>query len=103
MMSSVGILRRWTFGNPSCIHFCRNISLSHVREKKRWEKSYSLLMLRKLKIDGPPSPKHRSQKPHWDYNAEVQAFSSRLNESFILELLKTAFVNPCYLQAELAR
>lgn len=45
----------------------------------------------------------RSQKPHWDYNAEVQAFSSRLNESFSLELLKTAFINPCYLQAELAR
>lgn len=60
-------------------------------------------MARKLKIDGPPSPKQRSQKPHWDYNAEVQAFSSRLNESFSLELLKTAFVNSCYLQAELAR
>lgn len=45
----------------------------------------------------------RSQKPKWDYNAEVQAFSSRLNESFLLELLKTAFVNPCYLQAELVR
>lgn len=59
MMSSVGILRRWTLGNRFCIPFCRNISLSLVREKKRWEKSYSLLMARKLKMDGPPSPTQR--------------------------------------------
>ncbi|XP_003977056.3 large ribosomal subunit protein mL44 isoform X1 [Takifugu rubripes] len=103
MMSSVCIMRRWTVGTQFYKTFCRNISLSQVREKKRWEKSYTLLMARKLKLDGPPLPKHRSQKPHWDYNAEVQAFSNRLNESFSLELLKTAFVNPCYLQAELAR
>lgn len=42
----------------------------------------------------------RSQHPNWDYHAEVQAFSTRLHENFSPELLKTAFVNPCYLQAE---
>lgn len=42
----------------------------------------------------------RSQQPHWDHHAEVQAFSSRLHENFSLEVLKTAFINPCYLQAE---
>lgn len=42
----------------------------------------------------------RSQHPNWDYQAEVQAFSTRLHENFSLDLLKTAFVNPCYLQAE---
>lgn len=58
-MYSVAILRRWTLGKRFCISFCRNISLSHVREKKRWEKSYVSLMARKLKIDGPPPPKQR--------------------------------------------
>lgn len=45
----------------------------------------------------------RSQLPNWDYHAEVQAFSNRLHENFSLELLKTAFINPCYLQAEQER
>lgn len=45
----------------------------------------------------------RSQQPHWDYHAEVQAFNARLHENFSLELLKTAFINPCYLQAEQER
>lgn len=44
-----------------------------------------------------------SQQPNWDFHAEVQAFSFRLHESFSLELLKTAFINPCYLQAEQER
>lgn len=43
------------------------------------------------------------QQPNWDYHSEVQAFSSRLHENFSLELLKTAFVNPCYLEAEQER
>ncbi|KAM3616769.1 uncharacterized protein V6R79_023125 [Siganus canaliculatus] len=72
-------------------------------EKKRWMKAYTYLMAKKLKLEGPPPPKPRSQKPHWDYQAEVQAFSNRLNENFSLELLKTAFINPCYLQAEQQR
>ncbi|XP_070762459.1 large ribosomal subunit protein mL44 [Enoplosus armatus] len=86
-----------------CQRVGRNISLSQVREKKRWMKAYTYLMAKKLKLEGPPPPKPRSQQPHWDYHAEVQAFSSRLYESFSLELLKTAFVNPCYLQAEQER
>lgn len=44
-----------------------------------------------------------SQKPHWDYHAEVQAFSVRLQENFSTPLLKTAFINPCYLRAEQQR
>lgn len=44
-----------------------------------------------------------SQKPHWDYHAEVQAFSVRLQENFSTPLLKTALVSPCYLQAEQQR
>lgn len=39
-------------------------------------------------------------QPNWDYHAEVQAFSSRLHENFALDLLKMAFINPCYLQSE---
>lgn len=45
----------------------------------------------------------RSHKPHWDYHAEVQAFGVRLQENFSTPLLKTAFINPCYLQAEQQR
>uniref|UniRef100_UPI0037E748CF large ribosomal subunit protein mL44 n=1 Tax=Semicossyphus pulcher TaxID=241346 RepID=UPI0037E748CF len=86
-----------------CQRVCRNITLSQVREKKRWMKAYTYLMARKLKLEGPPAPKPRSLQPHWDYHAEVQAFSTRLQENFSLELLKTAFVNPCYLQAEQER
>ncbi|KAG7226075.1 hypothetical protein INR49_018685 [Caranx melampygus] len=58
---------------------------------------------KKLKLEGPPPPKPRSQQPQWDYHAEVQAFSIRLHENFSLELLKTAFINPCYLKAETER
>ncbi|KAG7265966.1 hypothetical protein CRUP_022671 [Coryphaenoides rupestris] len=63
-------------------------------------KTYTYIMEKKLKIEGPPPPKPRSQKPNWDYHSEVQAFSSRLHENFSLELLKTAFVNPCYIESE---
>lgn len=66
-------------------------------------KTYTYLMAKKLKLEGPPPPKPRSQQPNWDYHAEVQAFSTRLHENFSLEVLKTAFINPCYLQAEQER
>ncbi|XP_039864585.1 39S ribosomal protein L44, mitochondrial [Simochromis diagramma] len=83
-----------------CQRVCRDISLSQVREKKRWMKAYTYLMAKKLKLEGPPPPTPRSQQPHWDYHAEIQAFTHRLHENFSLELLKTAFINPCYLQME---
>ncbi|XP_028276176.1 large ribosomal subunit protein mL44 [Parambassis ranga] len=86
-----------------CQRVCRNVSLTQVREKKRWMRAYEHLMAKKLKLEGPPPPKPRSQKPHWDYHAEVQAFSIRLHENFSLDLLKTAFINPCYLKAEQER
>ncbi|XP_071353251.1 large ribosomal subunit protein mL44 [Trachinotus anak] len=86
-----------------CQRVCRNISLSQVREKKRWMKAYTYLMAKKLKLEGPPPPKPRSQQPLWDYHAEVQAFSTRLHENFSSELLKTAFINPCYLKEEQER
>ncbi|XP_026106885.1 39S ribosomal protein L44, mitochondrial-like [Carassius auratus] len=81
-------------------HVCRGVMLTHIREKKRWMKAYSLIMERKRKMEGPPPPKPRSQQPNFDYHAEVEAFSARLRESFSLELLKTAFVNVCYLRSE---
>ncbi|KAM3838442.1 large ribosomal subunit protein mL44-like [Diretmus argenteus] len=83
-----------------CQRVCRNISLTQVREKKRWMRAYTYIMAKKLKLEGPPPPKPRSQKPNWDFHAEVQAFNSRLHENINLELLKTAFVSLCYLQAE---
>ncbi|XP_047449613.1 39S ribosomal protein L44, mitochondrial [Mugil cephalus] len=86
-----------------CQRVCRTVSLPQVREIKRWMKAYTFHMAKKLKLEGPPPPTPRSQKPHWDYHAEVQAFNTRLHENFSLELLKTAFVNPCYLQAEQER
>ncbi|XP_009467661.1 PREDICTED: 39S ribosomal protein L44, mitochondrial [Nipponia nippon] len=45
----------------------------------------------------------RSEKPNWDYHAEIQAFSHRLHENFSLDLLKTAFINSCYIESEEAR
>ncbi|XP_012714879.2 39S ribosomal protein L44, mitochondrial [Fundulus heteroclitus] len=81
----------------------RSPATTQVREKKRWMKAYTHLMAKKLKLEGPPPPKPRWQQPNWDYHSEVQAFSARLHENFSLELLKTAFVNPCYLQAEQRR
>ena len=44
-----------------------------------------------------------SQQPNYDYHAEVQAFSSRLHENISPQLLKTAFINPCYLESEQER
>ncbi|MBN3275966.1 RM44 protein, partial [Polyodon spathula] len=89
--------------SPLGVHFqhvCRNVLLTQTREKKRWMKSYMLLMERKKKLEGPPPPKPRSHQPNWDYHAEVQAFGCRLHETFSLDLLKTAFVNPCYIKSE---
>ncbi|KAJ8280545.1 hypothetical protein GJAV_G00056100 [Gymnothorax javanicus] len=81
-------------------HVSRNILLTQTREVKRWMRSYIRLMERKRKLEGPPPPKPRSHQPNWDYHAEAQAFSCRLQENFSLELLKTAFVNPCYVLTE---
>ncbi|KAM6933545.1 large ribosomal subunit protein mL44 [Xenentodon cancila] len=100
-MATGFILNRGAFAlGIHCQRVCRSVSLSQVREKKRWMKAYTYLMARKLQLEGPPAPKPRSQQPNWDYHAEVQAFSARLHEDFSLELLKTAFINPCYLQVE---
>nr|XP_043888363.1 39S ribosomal protein L44, mitochondrial [Solea senegalensis] len=103
-MASGYILNRGAITLKShCQRVFRNVSLSQVREKKRWMKAYTHIMAKKLKLEGPPPPKPRSQQPLWDYHAEVQAFSNRLHESFSLELLKIAFINPCYLQVEQER
>ncbi|MBZ3878917.1 39S ribosomal protein L44, mitochondrial [Sciurus carolinensis] len=51
----------------------------------------------------PPPPVRRSEKPNWDYHAEIQAFGHRLQETFSLDLLKTAFVNSCYIESEEAK
>ncbi|NWU96656.1 RM44 protein, partial [Upupa epops] len=65
--------------------------------KKRWLRAY----LEQQRLKEPPQ--RRSEKPNWDYQAEVEAFSHRLHESFSLDLLKTAFVNACYIENEEAR
>ncbi|KAK9962451.1 hypothetical protein ABG768_007816 [Culter alburnus] len=85
---------------PLHYHVSRGVMLTQVREKKRWMKAYTLIMERKRKLEGPAPPKPRSQQPNFDYHAEVEAFSARLQESFSLDLLKTAFVNSCYLRSE---
>ncbi|XP_004457432.1 large ribosomal subunit protein mL44 [Dasypus novemcinctus] len=51
----------------------------------------------------PPPPVRRSEKPNWDYHAEIQAFGHRLHETFSIDLLKTAFVNSCYITSEEAK
>ncbi|KAL4648504.1 39S ribosomal protein L44, mitochondrial [Arapaima gigas] len=79
---------------------CRSVLFTQSREKKRWMRAYISLMERKKRIEGPPPPTPRSQQPNWDYQAEIQAFSSRLQEDFALEVLKTALVNPCYVKSE---
>ncbi|NXD70783.1 RM44 protein, partial [Eolophus roseicapillus] len=62
--------------------------------KKRWLRAY----LEQERLNAPPQ--RRSEKPNWDYHAEIQAFSHRLHENFSLDLLKTAFVNSCYIESE---
>ncbi|XP_006890379.1 PREDICTED: 39S ribosomal protein L44, mitochondrial [Elephantulus edwardii] len=54
-------------------------------------------------LRNPPPPVRRSEKPNWDYHAEIQAFGHRLQETFSLDLLKTAFVNSCYIKSEEAK
>nr|XP_056706639.1 39S ribosomal protein L44, mitochondrial [Euleptes europaea] len=67
------------------------------RDKKRWARAY-LDQQRALE-----PPMRRSEKPNWDYHAEIQAFNHRLHEKFSLDVLKTAFVNRCYIKSEEAR
>ncbi|NXP45766.1 RM44 protein, partial [Heliornis fulica] len=73
------------------------ISTAPQRNKKRWLRAY----LEQQRLEAPPQ--RRSEKPNWDYHAEIEAFSHRLQERFSLNLLKTAFVNPCYIENEEAR
>ncbi|NXY85016.1 RM44 protein, partial [Alcedo cyanopectus] len=64
------------------------------RDKKRWLRAY----LEQQRLEEPP--RRRSEKPNWDYHAEVQAFGRRLHEDFSLELLKAAFVDASYIESE---
>ncbi|XP_062408102.1 39S ribosomal protein L44, mitochondrial [Sardina pilchardus] len=84
-------------------HVCRSVLVTQTRQKKRWMKAYTRIMEAKLKLEGPPPPKPRSEKPNWDFHAEVEAFGTRLQENFQMERLKAAFVNPCYVRAEQER
>ncbi|XP_043854542.1 39S ribosomal protein L44, mitochondrial [Dromiciops gliroides] len=70
-----------------------------IRAALRFQKELERRRLLKC----PPPPVRRSEKPNWDYHAEIQAFCHRLNEDFSLELLKTAFINRCYIESEEAR
>ncbi|KAG8580487.1 hypothetical protein GDO81_007310 [Engystomops pustulosus] len=74
-----------------------------VRGKKRWLWPYLRYLEKKAALEGPPPPVPRSQKPNFDYHAEIVAFSKRLNETFSVQLLKTAFVNQSYLVEEESR
>ncbi|XP_037380038.1 39S ribosomal protein L44, mitochondrial [Talpa occidentalis] len=67
-------------------------ALRFQKELERWR------LLR-----NPPPPVRRSEKPNWDYHAEIQAFGHRLQETFSLDLLKRAFVNSCYIKSEEAK
>ncbi|XP_074154700.1 large ribosomal subunit protein mL44 [Sminthopsis crassicaudata] len=70
-----------------------------VRAALRFQKEVE----RRRLLRCPPPPVRRSEKPNWDYHAEIQAFCHRLHEDFSLDLLKTAFVNRCYIESEEAR
>ncbi|XP_044146486.1 39S ribosomal protein L44, mitochondrial [Bufo gargarizans] len=71
-----------------------------VRGKKRWLRPYLRFLEKKAALEGAPKPVPRSQQPNFDYHAEIVAFSKRLNETFSVQLLKTAFVNRSYLVEE---
>ncbi|NXP29369.1 RM44 protein, partial [Scytalopus superciliaris] len=73
------------------------LSSGPIPGKKRWLRAY----LEMQRLQEPPQ--RRSEQPNWDYHAEIQAFGHRLREDFSPELLKTAFVNGCYIEAEEAR
>ncbi|KAG9494449.1 hypothetical protein GDO78_002007 [Eleutherodactylus coqui] len=74
-----------------------------VRGKKRWLWPHLKAQARKAKMEGPPKPVPRLRQPNFDYHAEIVAFSKRLNETFSIQLLKTAFVNHSYLEREESR
>ncbi|KAM8953201.1 large ribosomal subunit protein mL44 [Pelodytes ibericus] len=80
-----------------------SLRFTPVRGKKRWLRAYLFALERRRKIEEPPKPVPRSLQPNFDYHAEIVAFSQRLNETFSLELLKTAFVNSSYLIQEQTR
>ncbi|NXP79537.1 RM44 protein, partial [Ramphastos sulfuratus] len=73
------------------------LSTAPTCNKKRWLRAY----LEQQRLQ--EQPRRRSEKPNWDYHAEIQAFCHRLHENFSLDLLKTAFVNSCYIENEEAR
>ncbi|NXU58252.1 RM44 protein, partial [Turnix velox] len=89
--------RRLLAGAGAELRLKVSVSTAPPREKKRWLRAY--LELKRLE----ELPRRRSEKPNWDYHAEIQAFSHRLQENFSLDLLKTAFVNSCYIEREEAR
>ncbi|XP_070609419.1 large ribosomal subunit protein mL44 [Erythrolamprus reginae] len=64
------------------------------RNKKLWLQAYR----EQQRLLEPPM--RRSEKPNWDYHAEIEAFGHRIQETFPVHQLKTAFVNPCYIKNE---
>ncbi|XP_062988264.1 large ribosomal subunit protein mL44 [Elgaria multicarinata webbii] len=73
------------------------VRLQPQRGNQRWVRAY-LEQQRRLE-----PPMRRSEKPNWDYHAEVLAFGHRIHEKFSLNVLKTAFVNRCYIKHEESR
>ncbi|XP_071607859.1 large ribosomal subunit protein mL44 [Heliangelus exortis] len=71
-----------------------SVSTGPPPQKKRWLRAY----LEQQRLEAPPQ--RRSEKPNWDYHAEIEAFRHRLHENFSLDVLKTAFVNSCYIESE---
>lgn len=71
---------------------CRNIA--------RWvSPTLKEIARRKAKM-GPPAPVKRSSFTDWNWNAELFAFSKRLNEDFNPEFLQEAFTTRSYIIQE---
>lgn len=68
-----------------------------LRERAtRWKHLWLLMMKRKAEIEGEEPPVPRSDQVNWNYDAELQAFSHRLQIKPPADVLQTAFIEPVH-------
>jgi large subunit ribosomal protein L44 len=80
--------------------FTFSMNFLESREVHRWVTPTLREIRRRRKMVGPQPEPRRSDFLDWNYDAEIYAFSVRLNEKFKIPLLQQAFVDRSYIVQE---
>lgn len=90
----------------SYIKFMQKYAKSHTLRGgpfARWRYPLAQALYRRRIEAGPEPERPRSVWSNWNYETELYAFGKRLNENFKDSLLRKAFLNPSFAEAEKIR